>query len=176
MWRLALLLACVIVNACVPEQSAHPRPRAEAPTSATLASQDRDFLERAAEGNSGEVAMGRLAEKNGASAVVIEYGRMMVADHGAAQTRLTAIAIERRVNLPTSLGEHQAGFDRLADLKGPDFDEEFIRVMRENHQQAVLLYQSEASGGVDPLLVQYAASTLPTIQMHLDHAKGMTVQ
>jgi len=175
MWRTILsaaILACMA--RCTPDQSAHPQPPAsEASKAASLSSQDRDFLERAAEGNNGEAAMGRVAQKNGASAAVIEYGRMMVADHGAAQTRLAAIARQKSIALPTSLGEHQAGFDRIVDLKGEDFDTEFMKVMVEDHHNAVLLYQSEASGGVDPPIVAYARETLPKIRAHLEHAKAL---
>ena len=174
--RLGFLLVVAGLAACTAEQVAHPRPsssKARTPTSLSL--QDRDFLERAAEGNNGEAAMGRVAEKNGTGAIV-RYGRMMVADHGAAQTRLAVIARQYNISLPTSLGEHQAGFDRIVDLKGEDFDREFIKVMKDDHQQAVLLYQSEASGGSDASLVAYAKEMLPKIQSHLEHAKSLQPQ
>jgi putative membrane protein len=173
---LSLVLATGFLR-CTPEQAVHPRPHpSKASDASALAPQDRDFLERAAEGNNGEVAMGRLAQMNGGRRSVIEYGRMMVADHGAAQNRLAAVAHKHRISLPTSLGEHQAAFDRIADLKKEEFDTEFMKVMREDHQKALLLYESEARSGVDPMLVGYAKETLPTIQAHFAHAKGLAGQ
>lgn len=169
----ALLLA-LLLAACSPniEQEAHPR-RAGSPPAPVLAPQDRDFLERAAEGSNAEIAIGRLVETRAASPAVKAFGRMMVADHSAINARLAAIATRHRIVLPSSLGEHQAGYDRVVDRRLEDFDREFVKVMNEDHDQARELFRSEASGGYDPALKAFAAETLPTIEAHLTHAKAM---
>lgn len=168
------ILLLLLVAACSPniEQEAHPR-RAGSPPAPVLASQDRDFLERAAEGSNAEIASGRLVETRASSPDVKAFGRMMVADHTAINARLAAIAARHRVVLPTSLGEHQAGYDRLVDLRREDFDREFVKVMNEDHDLARELFRSEASGGHDAALKAFAAQTLPTIEAHLTHAKAM---
>lgn len=138
-----------------------------------LTSQDRDFLERAVQGNNGEVAIGGLVHGRASRGDVVQFGEMMVADHRAANAQLGAIARRRKIALPTSLGEHQANYDRLIDRKGNPFDEEFARVMVADHQQAVLLNQGALASLADPLLRQYATAMLPKIQAHLAHAQSM---
>lgn len=168
------LLLMLLLAACSPDidQQAHPR-RAGVPPAPVLASQDRDFLERAAEGGNAEIAIGRLAETRASSPAVKAFGRMMVADHAAIHAGLAAIAASHRITLPTSLGDHQAGYDRVVDLRLEAFDKEFVRVMNEDHDLARELFKSEASGGHDPALKAFAAQSLPIIEAHLTHAKAM---
>lgn len=172
---ISVLSVILISGACNPRQQVHEMVTVRDPSPpASLASQDREFIEHAAEGNNAEVAIGTLVHGRALAPAVIEYGEMMIRDHRAANLMLAGVAKEHRIMLPSSLGEHQAGFDRLVDKKRHEFDEEFIRVMIEDHQKAVRLYESELSSGLDPLLKQYAATMLPKIQAHLAHAKSFS--
>jgi putative membrane protein len=169
------LLAVLLVAACTPdaEQHAHPRRSSGNAPSPILPSQDRDFLEHAAEGSNAEIAIGKLVRSRALRAEVKAYGERMVADHTAINARLAAIAAKHRIALPTSLGDHQASYDRVVDLRWDRFDEEFMQVMVEDHDMAAELFRSEASGGADPELKSFAAQTLPLIVAHLDHAKAL---
>jgi putative membrane protein len=171
----ALLIALLLLASCSPDtsQQAHPQPRAELAPSAALPSQDRDFLERAAEGSNAEIAMGALADPRSSRPDVISFGHMMVTDHSAANAQLAAIAAAHRISLPTSLGEHQQNFDRIVDLKREDFDREFKRAMVGDHQEAVELFRAEAANGTDAALKAFAAATLPKIEAHLAHVHGV---
>jgi putative membrane protein len=168
------LLAVLLVASCTPdaEQHAHPRRSGSAP-SPILPSQDRDFLEHAAEGSNAEIEIGKLVRSRAQRPEVKAYGERMVADHTAINQRLAAIAAKHRIVLPTSLGEHQHSYDRLVDLRFDRFDEEFMQVMVEDHDMAAELFRMEASGGADPELKAFAAQTHPLIVAHLDHAKSM---
>jgi putative membrane protein len=173
MKRIVIAVANVLAVACSPDiaQDAHPRP-AQPSNGVVLAPQDREFLERAAEGNNGEIAMGRLAASRGLRPDVRAFGQRMVVDHTTMNARLAAIAAKRRIALPTALGEHQAGYDRLVDLQRETFDQEFLQVMNEDHDMAYQLFRSEAAGGVDPALKAYAEWALAAIESHLAHAKS----
>lgn len=171
--RMLAVPLLVVALRCGPDQHAHPKPALPAQRGPVLASQDRDFLERAAQGNNGEIATGGLVHGRALRAEVVQFGEMMVTDHRAANAQLGGIARRYSIALPTSLGEHQAGYDRLISRSGDPFDDEFARVMIGDHQQAVLLYQGAVASVVDPLLRQYAAATLPKIQAHLAHAKTL---
>lgn len=168
----AILLMAAVTAACNPRQESHPLPRNDRTRDAApLEPQDRDFLEKAAQGNQAEYAAGGLAAHRTRNASVIAYGRMMVAEHGNANVRLGLIARERRIAIPHSLGEQQQSYDRLVDLRDAAFDAEFARVMVEDHQVALRVYQAEVTGGSDPLLRNYAASMVPRIEAHLAQAK-----
>lgn len=170
-----LFIATLLLAACSRDtaQQAHPRPPARPASSASLASQDRDFLERAAEGNHGEIAMGSLVNGHAVRPEVIALGRMIAADHRLSLQQLAAIAAKKQIALPTGLGEHQSGYDHLIDLQRDDFDRGFVRVMLDEHSQAIELFRGEASGGVDPDLKAYAAASLPKLEAHLAHAKAL---
>jgi putative membrane protein len=166
--------AMLLLAACTADtsQHAHPRPP-QKPPSPVLAPQDRDFLEHAAQGSNAEVAMGRLVDSRATRPDVIAFGRAMVTDHTAINRRLAAIAARYPIILPTSLGDHQASYDRVVDLRRDEFDREFSQAMIEDHDMAVQLFREEASGGHDPALRAFAAQTLPLIQAHLQHAKAL---
>lgn len=168
------LLAVGPIASCKPKQQAHERTVMQTSHEPSdLASQDREFLERATEGNNAEVAIGSLVRGRSADAAVRAYGEMMTHEHSAANLAIAAIAKKRRVTLTSSLGEHQSNFDRLVDLTGSDFDSEFVRVMLEDHQTALALYQSEVASGTDPDLRQYAGAMIPKIAAHLERAEAL---
>ena len=174
--RSAVLLMLVMFGGCSPDQYVHPAAVNDQTRDATaLSAQDRSFIEKAAQGNNAEVANGGLADARSTNSSVIAFGRMMAADHGAANDRLAEIARLHMIALPSSLGDHQAGYDRLVDRKGSDFDSEFVRVMVEDHDMARQLYQQEIVSGVDPMLREYAASMLPKIEAHLAQARTIIV-
>lgn len=166
----------IALTACSPDatQIIHTKAADASPSgSASLASQDRDFLEQAVEGNNAEVAMGTLGRERAEHPEVAAFAAMMVSDHGAANQRLAVIAVARHIALPTSLGEQQAGFDRVAALYRQPLDRAFLQVMIGAHQNAVELFKSEASNGVDPELKAFAAATLPAIEGHLARAQAL---
>ena len=168
------LLVIALALRCMPEQHVHPKPQRATSIGPVLTSQDRDFLERATKGNNGEIAIGGLATKRALRPEVLQFGAMMVSDHRAANAQLGAVARQLGIHaLPTSLGDHQAAYDRLIDRRRDPFDSEFMQVMIDDHTQAVLLYRGEVAGGVDPRLRQYAAAMLPKIEAHLAHAKSL---
>jgi putative membrane protein len=51
-----------------------------------------DVLAKLHASNQKEIAMGKLAEKNGTSKDVIKYGKMLVKDHSAADKKVVALA------------------------------------------------------------------------------------
>ena len=169
-----IALAVIVLAACTPEadQHAHIKP-VQRPAGPVLHPQDRDFLEHASQGSNAEIAMGGLAANRAIAANVRALGQRMVNDHGAINRDLATIAGKHRIILPTGLGDQQASYDRLVDLHREHFDREFVQVMVEDHDTAVLLFQGEAAGGVDPEIRAYAARALPLIQAHLQHAKAL---
>lgn len=171
----ALALVLLLLAACSPnvDQDMHPTRKAEPAPSAGLASQDREFLERAAEGHNAEMAIGRLGARRGVRPDVTAFGAKMVADHGAMKQQLMAIAAAKHISLPTGLGEHQQNYDRLVDRDRDEFDREFAKVMLGEHQQAAELFRGEAKNGVDPDLKAYAAAMVPKIEEHLHHAESL---
>lgn len=132
---------------------------------------DQQFVEKAATGGMAEVKMGQLAAKNGQAADVKKFGKKMVTDHTKANKELMALAKKKSWTLPTAMtAEQQATYDKLAAMKGADFDSAYMAAMVKDHDEDVAEFKKEADSGSDADLKAWAGKTLPTLQMHDDMA------
>jgi putative membrane protein len=151
-------------------QTSHPNPAA-GPAATTvprypLDQQDTSFIKEAAGGGMAEVALSKMAEKS-ANPEVKRFAEKMVRDHTTANTELTAIAAELSAEMPKTLDtDHQKIHDHLKSMHGKAFDQQYMRVMVEDHDQAVKLFRQQASSGHDLRLKRFAQETLPTIEEH----------
>lgn len=152
----------------VPQQS----PTATMSTNATagsgkasLSSQDRDFMKKAAEGGMKEVEMGRMAEQQGKSADVKAFGKRMVTDHSKANSELMAIAAKKGVKLSNAA-------PKMPKMNGGNFDKDYMAAMVKDHEQDLAEFQREASSGGDADVKAFAAKTSKVIEKHLALAKS----
>lgn len=147
----------------------------EAQTSdAKGSSADRAFIVEAAAGGMAEVQLGKLATEKASNADVKRFGQMMVTDHTKANDELMQIAKDRQLMPPHALKpEHQETYDKLSKLSGEQFDRQYIEYMVEDHQKDVAAFKKASQSASDPAVKQFASSTLPTLQKHLDDAKDI---
>ncbi len=130
------------------------------------------FIKEAIQGNLAEIEMGKLAQKNGASESVRSFGKMLEQDHSAAKQKAQEVAQTLKVTPPTTPSqEQQADHDKLAKLKGAQFDSAFIKAMVADHQQDIRNYQAEAQR--NDAAANYAREALPTLQKHLARAESL---
>lgn len=133
------------------------------------------FVKDAALGGMTEVELGRLAAQKATRDDVKQFGQKMVDDHTKANDQLKDIATKSSMEVPSSLdSKHQARVDKLSALSGAAFDKAYVKDQLKDHQQDVSEFQSEAQGGSDPNIKQFAASTLPTLQEHLSMVKDLS--
>jgi putative membrane protein len=134
---------------------------------------DADFAVEAADGGMLEVQLGQLAQSNGSSAQVKEFGKMMVDEHSKANDELKALAQQKGITLPATLSEKcQKKFNDLAEKKGADFDKEYIDMMVKDHKDDIDEFKKEADKGEDADLKSWASAKLPTLQHHLEVAQN----
>lgn len=94
---------------------------------------------------------------------------MMITDHTKAANKLMALATAKNITLPTApSADHQKAIDDISKKTGADFDKAFVDQMVTDHKGAVSLFSGESKNAVDTDLKAFAASTLPTLQGHLD--------
>jgi putative membrane protein len=130
-----------------------------------------DFVKHAAVGGAAEVKLGQLAQQKAASPDVKAFGTRMVADHGKVNDELERLAAEKEVTLPQGLdSKHQALYDRLSKLSGPQFDKAYISEMVRDHRQDVAEFQ-KAARSTDAQVKAFASRTLPTLEEHLREAQ-----
>lgn len=180
-----VITAAVSIGACVSRgtndadqgRAASPGTEGAQGTTGSATSSDTDFLKDAVQGGKAEVVLGRLAEKQGQSEAVKDFGVMMVRDHSKANAELKPIAEKMNVSTDERVdgkldSEHQDLYDRLSKMSGASFDREYMDAMVKDHQQDVSKFQDEAnSKNGDSPAKQFASETLPTLQRHLDRAK-----
>ena len=148
-------------------------------TAAMASAQAKDkpsqaFLKKAIEGNFAEVSMGDLAQKNGQSDDVKAYGKMLSADHAAANQKALDAAKGVGINPPTGANAKQnADYDKMSKMSGPAFDKMFATHMVADHQKDIAEYM-KASKLKDPA-GEYASGQIDTLRKHLDAAKSLKV-
>ena len=134
---------------------------------------DSAFVTDAIKGDNGEVAIGQLAQAQGQSQAVKDFGKLLVSDHGAHKQELAALAQTAGVpvtNEPTD--EANANLEKLKGLRGADFDKQFKTMMVEDHTKDIAKYEKQASSG-DTQTAALAQKTLPTLRKHLDAANAL---
>jgi putative membrane protein len=134
---------------------------------------DSAFVTDAIKGDNGEVAIGQLAQANGQSQAVKDFGKLLASDHGAHKQELAALASSAGISVtdePTD--EAKGNLKKLKALHGAEFDKQFKVMMVEDHKKDIAKYEQQASSG-DPQTSALAKKTLPTLRKHLDAANAL---
>ncbi len=132
-----------------------------------LSAQDKKFVLDAAGGNQFEIKSSEVAMKNGSSAFVKGFAKMMIVDHGAAFEELKVVGSKRRVAVPKALPPKQAAVvAKLSRLKGAAFDAAYIKAQKDAHAETAMKMEKEIKMGRDSEVKNYAIKTLPAVKMH----------
>jgi putative membrane protein len=143
--------------------------------SGRLAASDETFVREAGQSGMAEVKEGQLATKNSQNDAVRRYGQTLIADHTKANDELKQIVSRKGSGVSADLGKHQAAYDRLAALTGPEFDKAFKDQAIKDHEQAIRLFEQQAQQGSDPDLKAFAQKYLPHLRHHLTLAQQLAV-
>lgn len=132
---------------------------------ATLPPVTADVLGHLHEANQKEIQAGEIAQKDGRSKAVKEYGKMLVKDHTAADKEVTDLAQSENVNLQSSTpapGPNDMG----TMASGRDFDKMFAQEMLDDHRKAIAAVTEALNNTADPQLRKLLAALLPALQRH----------
>jgi len=173
----ALLFFVISCNSSVKNNSSTDTADSNTDFSASSQNSDKnaEFSAEAASAGLMEVELGQLAQQNGSSQRVKDFGALMVKDHGKANEELKQLAAAKNIQLPSApLEKHQKHIDKLKDKKGVDFDKDYIKMMVDDHEEDIKKFQDAANDVSDTDLKAFAAKTLPVLQTHLDSAKAIS--
>src|SRR5206468_462522 len=95
------------------------------------------------------------------------YGKMLVKDHSAAESKVKQLAKKEKVELPATppAMDHQ-------DLgTGADFDKKFVQTMVDDHKKDVEEAKTARDGTDDPKLKKLLTSIVPTLEKHQEEAQ-----
>lgn len=157
---------------------ANPDPSAtlQALSNITTAS---DFVTIAAMSGKFEIDSSKLALSNASSDGIKAFAQKMVDDHTKASEELKAAAKAAGVEAkePDQLDpRHQQLMDRLSQSQGASFDQAYVEIQGQAHQEAVALFSSYSNKGDNQPLKDFAAKTLPTLENHLAMVTGLKPQ
>jgi putative membrane protein len=139
---------------------------------AQAASAERSYVQSAQTINLAELALGQLAQKQGASDEVKQMARAMVERHSALRAELADLARARGIETadhPST--EDQQAHDRLAGLSGRSFDEAFEHAVADAHTRELALHRGALEHSGDAGLRSYAQSRVRALEASTAHAK-----
>jgi len=141
-----------------------------------LSAADREFINKAAQGNLMEVAAGKLAVQRALDPTVKEFGQQLVTDHSANNDTLKTLAGSKQMNLTDTVSpEGQTMLGKLEGLNGAEFDKAFSQMMVKDHTADISDFQKEAKKkDADADVKAYAEQTLPTLRQHLTLANRVS--
>lgn len=138
---------------------------------------DRQFMDKAAQGGMAEVELGQLAQQNGQSQAVKDFGQRMVTDHSKANEQLKQLAAQKGVSLPATVdAKDKAMENKLSKLQGAAFDKAYMKDMVADHKQDIAEFKKASTTAKDPDLKTWAGQTLPTLESHLQEAEKVAPQ
>ena len=127
--------------------------------------------------NKSEIDAGKLAETQGQSAEVKDFGRMLIKDHTDADTNLVSIAKKANIDLDTLNGPDQdmlkndaKKMDQVKMMKGAEFDRAFGTAMYNGHDGVLKVLKDHDKDIKSAELRKFIDDTRPTLEHHKDMA------
>lgn len=133
--------------------------------------QNANFLVEAAEIHLKEIHLAQLAQQEGKQTDVKELGRMMEKINVNAFNRLSELAIDKSISIPTSTTRQGIeAIEFLNKKSGLSFDKEYCDIMVVNQKHVINVFEKIAEQSNDLDIKIWALSTLPDLRKHLQYA------
>ncbi len=163
---LALCLA-VPLSATAQNNPLAPNSASAGNGQSNLSSQDKSFMDQAAQANASEIQAALLAESKAQNPDAKDFGKLMIFDHTEIGADMAAMAERLGVTLPIGPGQQgRQQMDQLEKMQGASFDRTCMRDQVEDHEKAVALFQKEAKSSNDEV-ANFAKIALPILEQHL---------
>jgi len=135
---------------------------------------DSEFMTKAASGGMLEVQLGQQVAQKATTPEAKQFAQQMVTDHTKSNEELKALAAQKNITLPTTLGEDQQKvYDDVLAEKGVDLDKKYVSAMLTDHQEDIKEYQGAVTTSSDADIKAFAQKNLPVLQMHLSMLQKM---
>jgi len=139
-----------------------------------LDDQEVVFLQKAAQGQLAEIALGTLARKKASHKDVKEFGAEISEDHQYASQEVKELSASEGIYLPVQLdGEHKKQQQRLSHLSGKEFDAAFVAYLLKNHRRDLKEFEKNTAVLRNEKVRQWAEGILPILTVHLKKAERM---
>ncbi len=145
-------------------------PAAGSPTKIKAATTQDEFVPMAVSSNMFEIESSRLALEKSQSDEVKRFAQHMIDDHTKATAELkAALAAGPKTAMPERLDpKHERMLEELRAASGTQFNALYIQQQAAAHEESIGLFQGYAENGETGPVKDFAAKTLPTLEMHRD--------
>ncbi|MDR9891599.1 DUF4142 domain-containing protein [Pseudenterobacter timonensis] len=145
---------------------------------AKLSAGDEKALMDMAQANVNEIAAAKIALSKAQSSEVKAFAQKMVEDHGAALTKVQAVAQQKGVTLPTEPdAKHKAMAEQLEKQNGDAFDKMYMENAGvKDHTMVLSKLENDAKTIKDPDVKALADEHTPVVEQHLKSAQQMKMQ
>ncbi len=161
-----------------PMPNQQPQPQATqgglngVPTANGASPGDQMFVQSIFNSDATEVQLGQLAQQKSQSDDVKQFGQRMVVNRTRLDEQLKPIADKLEVSKPKEPSKKDKQLiSKLEALSGPQFDEEYLKVVVKDNQRDVKDFKTEAESAQDPNLQQAAKMDGPVLAQHLQAAE-----
>ncbi len=138
-----------------------------------------EFAQDVAIATTFEINSSKLALQKSKNAQIRAFAHHMIKDHtkaaGDFKTTLAKSHVKSSRIIMNRLDDsHQVVYDRLVQLQGVDFDNEYIKAQVDAHKETIAVFTDYSKEGRDAQLKAFANRTLPTLRMHQKHADDLS--
>jgi putative membrane protein len=164
---LPLATALVLLGGCgsAGQPPAPPLPPLQKATPFTTA--DAAFMQKLDEMDATEIALAKIAATRAARSDIATLSATILKDHTDNQEQLSKLAAVHGITLaakPSSEDEKLIG--RMARLRGPAFDRNYVRQLKRDHARMKPVLQGEIAGSKNADLVSLARKTETMLASH----------
>jgi putative membrane protein len=134
---------------------------------------DNDFLVKEATCHFAVISVSKMAETQG-SPDVKSFAVQLGKDHQAAYEKLAGLLKTRKVGVVSGTeADTKATIKRLGELKGTDFDREYLKWTIGEHREGISLQENQIKMGKDADVGSFAKECLSTSRKHLEKAEEL---
>jgi putative membrane protein len=135
---------------------------------------DEQYLQTAIEGDRFEITGGQLAQQQGSTQAVKDYGARLVKDHSKSLKEATDLAKALGIDVPKAPSPSmQWELQTVAKFTGTQFDERYADLEAKDHQQDISEAKDEVKMGSNRAIRRSAAKEIPTLKEHLKIAEQL---
>ncbi len=112
---------------------------------------DKEFMEKASQGDVTEVEMAKLALQKSQNPDVRAFATRMIHDHQTLGKKMAPLMAEAGLKPSMSMNtEHQRLYNKLNGLSGEDFNKEYVKAMDEDHHEDLKDFRNEINSTTVP--------------------------
>ncbi|MGK5080734.1 DUF4142 domain-containing protein [Janthinobacterium sp. HLX7-2] len=136
---------------------------------------DKQFLSKAADAGSTEIAASKVAQSKSSNGDVKKFADAMVTEHTKVADELKQLASSKQIEVSDQPGaRHKVQIDKLSRLEGKQFDAEYAASIGvAAHRDVVKLFTDASQKASDPDIKAFASKNLPALQHHLEMANAL---